>query len=201
MYGIEHWDENKLRKDANSRERLPTIGCRIARNTKKRQLCPLSNRSELPRLLISFPFRGIIMAFPSILCVGEDPELLKTRAMLLQRLNAEVKWTTSIREALVYLSNENFDLIVLCHSLKESNAAAISDAIRKRQPPPIVLSISKSFGFKDERAQIVCDAIVDAHPASLTDCARALLLRRSESAKSPRSELWFGDTRKFAGHH
>jgi CheY-like chemotaxis protein len=141
--------------------------------------------------------QGEIMAFPSILCVGEDPELLKTRAMLLQRLNAEVKWTTSIREALEYLSNENFDLIVLCHSLKESDTTGISNAVRMRQPPPNVLSISKSFGFNDERAQILCDAIVDSNPASLIDCARALLLKRS----FPHSELRFDNSSKFAGHH
>jgi DNA-binding response OmpR family regulator len=37
--------------------------------------------------------------------------------MLLRRLGAEVKLTTSITEALEYVAEENFDLIVLCHSL------------------------------------------------------------------------------------
>jgi len=128
------------------------------------------------------------MARHSILCVGEDPELLKTRAMLLQTLSAEVKWTTSISEALDDVSHQKFDLIVLCHTLEDSDAVAISDAIRMRPSPPILLWISKYLGFKDERAKILCDAIVDADPASLTDCVRALLLRRSAQAKYPRSE-------------
>ena len=49
---------------------------------------------------------------PTILCLGEDPDLLGTRAMLLERLGAEVKRATTIAEALEQVADENFDLIV-----------------------------------------------------------------------------------------
>lgn len=138
---------------------------------------------------------------PTILCLGEDPDLLGTRAMLLERLGAEVKQATSIAQALEQVAGEDFDLIILCHSLKQSDAVALCDAIRERKPPPFILKITKSFGFEEERAQLLCDAIVDAHPATLTDCARELLLRRSASTKSPRSESRFNDARTGTAHY
>ena len=140
-------------------------------------------------------------SIPSILCVGEDPELLKTRAMLLKRLGVEVKCTTGITEALEDVAIEHFDLIVLCHSLKRGDNAAIADATCKQKPPPLILQITRSFGFEEEQAHILCDAIVDTDPASLTDCARELLRRRSDQPKSPRAESAFSDERNIAAHH
>ena len=137
---------------------------------------------------------------PTILCLGEDPDLLGTRAMLLERLGAEVKRATSIAEALEEVARENFDLIVLCHSLKQSDAVAICDAIRERKSPSLILKINKSSGFEEERAHLLCDAIVDAHPATLTECAKELLLRKRASTKLPRSESRFDDARTIAKH-
>lgn len=117
--------------------------------------------------------------------------------MLLESLGAEVRQATNITEALEQVTGEHFDLTVLCHSLKQSDA----DAIRDRRPPPLILKITKSFGFEEERAQLVCDAIVDAHPATLIDCARELLLKRSASRKLPRSESRFDDARTSSTHH
>lgn len=138
---------------------------------------------------------------PTILCLGEDADLLGTRVMLLERLGAEVKRATSVAEALEAVASENFDLIVLCHTLKQGDAVAVCDAIRERKPPPLILKITKSFGFEEERAQLLCDAVVDSHPATLTDCARELLLKRSVPAKSPRSESRFNDARTSTAHH
>lgn len=138
---------------------------------------------------------------PSILCLGEDPDLLRTRAMVLKRLGAEVKSTTSIKEALEYVAGENFNLIVLCHSLKQSDAVAISSATCEQNPPPLILQITKSFDYEEERAQIWCDAVVDTDPASLTDRAKELLLRRSQPAKPPRAESTFRDGSTIAAHH
>jgi hypothetical protein len=44
MYGIEHYDENKLTKDANSREKVSSDRMSDSEEQqKKHQLCPLSN--------------------------------------------------------------------------------------------------------------------------------------------------------------
>lgn len=138
---------------------------------------------------------------PTILCLGEDPDLLGTRAMLLESLGADVRRATSIAEALEKVAGEQFDLIVLCHSLRQNDAVAICDAVRERKPPPLILKITRSFGFEEERAQLLCDAIVDAHPATLTECVRGLFLRRSELRKLPRSESRFDDARAGTAHH
>ena len=140
-------------------------------------------------------------SLPTILCLGEDPNLLGTRAMLLESLGAEVQQATSIAKALEQVDGENFDLIVLCHSLKDSDAVAICNAVRERNPPPLILKITKSFGFEEERAQLLCDAIVDAHPATLTDCVRELLLKRLGTRKFPRSESRLDDARTCTGHY
>ena len=140
-------------------------------------------------------------SLPTILCVGEDPDLLGTRAMLLERLGAEVKRATSVPEALEQVAHENFDLIVLCHSLRQSDAVAICQASCQRNPPPLILKITKSFGFEEERAQLFCDAIVDAYPATLTNCARELLLKRSVSTTFSGSESGFDDAASSAAHH
>ena len=140
-------------------------------------------------------------SLPTILCVGEDPNLLGTRAMLLKSLGAEVKQVTSIAKALEQVAGESFDLIVLCHSLKQSDAVAICDAVRERKLPPLILKITKSFGFEEERAQLLCDAIVDAQPATLTECARELLRKKSVPTKSPRSESRFDDARTSTAPH
>ena len=138
---------------------------------------------------------------PTILCLGEDPDLLGSRAMLLESLGATVKQATSIAKALEQMDGENFDLIVLCHSLKESDAVAICDAFRARKPPPLILKITKSLDSEEERAQFLCDAIVDTHPATLTDRVRELLLKRSEAAKPPRSETRFKNVRTSTVRH
>lgn len=137
---------------------------------------------------------------PTILCLGEDPDLLATRAMLLERLGAEVERATSISEALEQLARKDFDLIVLCHTMKQSDAIAICDAIREQKPPSFILKITKSFGCEEERAQLLCDAVVDSHPATLTDCARKLLLKRLVPTKSPRSESRFDDAGTSTAH-
>ena len=129
----------------------------------------------------------------SILCVGEDLDLLNTRAMLLETLGAEVKCATTLIEALEQVADENFDVIVLCHSLNQHAAVAISDAIRERKPPPLILKMTKYFGIEEEQAQFLCDAIVDARPPSLIDCARELLLNSSVSARFQRTELRFDE--------
>ena len=117
---------------------------------------------------------------PSVLLVGEDRHLLNTRAALLGRLGTEVNCVTGA-EALQRIAAQNlhFDLVVLCHSVKQSHAAAISGAVHKRKLPTFVLQVKERFGTDEDRAQICCDALVDAHPASLTDCVRDILRKQA----------------------
>ena len=137
---------------------------------------------------------------PLILCVGEDLDLLSTRARLLRRLDADVKWTTSVAGTVGCLHDGTIDVLVLCHTLKEAEAIAICNAARQQAPSPLVLQIRKSFEFNEDRAHIPFDGLVDTHPAALTDAVAALLARRAARSKSPSSESNFRERRSAAGH-
>ncbi len=70
---------------------------------------------------------------PSILCVGGDAELLRTR---LRETGADVQWTLSTK-ALAAIESQRFDLVVRCHSGTQDEAkqfyeAAMDDSRRRR---------------------------------------------------------------------
>ena len=67
---------------------------------------------------------------PAILLVGEDIELLDTRAAVLRNTGAEVE---CLRSAQVPESAglQAFDLIILCHTLGEPEARTIADAAER----------------------------------------------------------------------
>jgi hypothetical protein len=112
---------------------------------------------------------------PSILCVGEDAYLLSSRAAVLTKLGADLKLTrlSGVARCMV---EERFDLIVLCHSVNQADAAAVAKAAHGQSPPTLVLQVARPYGAEDDEAQIRCDAVVDADPAALIRCAKGLLL-------------------------
>ncbi|HTB98792.1 MAG TPA: hypothetical protein VK716_17410 [Terracidiphilus sp.] len=114
---------------------------------------------------------------PSILCAGADAQLLATRVSLLQSLGAPVLSAINLTEAIQRLSEQRFQLMILCHSLQQAEAAALCNAASEQNPPIFILQVAKCFGRQDDRAHIVCDALVDADPVSLTQCVREILRR------------------------
>lgn len=116
---------------------------------------------------------------PSILCVGEDPVLLNSRAQLLMTLGAGVHWAMGDSGALLYMAENQYALVILCHSLKETDALVLTMAARSQQPPALVLQIVKGPEPADERARIGCDALVETDPALLMDCVRRILSRQA----------------------
>lgn len=65
-----------------------------------------------------------------IFLAGNDSRLLATRAAVLARTGASVAYGDA-RETLDTLDREAFDLVVLCHSLRESDVVMIVDKARK----------------------------------------------------------------------
>jgi hypothetical protein len=84
------------------------------------------------------------------------------------------------------MANKHFVLIVLCHSVTPTDAAILSITARKTDPPAVVLQVVNDFDPEEERALINCDALIDTHPAALTDCVRNILAHQP-IRKSPRS--------------
>ena len=111
----------------------------------------------------------------SILCVGEDPNLLSTRAELLRRLGAKVEWTTTAQEAMRRLAEAEFDVLVLCHSISPEVAATISTTAHGRGGSPLILLIQQYPQLDELPSSIPVDAVTDSRPASFTSCVKKLL--------------------------
>jgi DNA-binding response OmpR family regulator len=74
-----------------------------------------------------------------ILIVGEDLALLETRALLLRDWET---LTANSSQAKTNVEAQNFDLILLCHTVTEKNARALIQAAALSQSRPLILAIS-----------------------------------------------------------
>jgi DNA-binding response OmpR family regulator len=75
-----------------------------------------------------------------ILLVGNDLRLLTTRAAVLGKTNASVVCCSAV-EAMKVLETETFNLVVLCHSLEEKQAAEIIEMVHGRLPETRILMV------------------------------------------------------------
>jgi CheY-like chemotaxis protein len=76
--------------------------------------------------------------------VGNDPALLMTRNLLLERLGYRVHAAHGLSAALKCFDEESgdFDLVVLCHSIPENRRQAAARWIRRRRPTTKILLLS-----------------------------------------------------------
>jgi len=117
----------------------------------------------------------------TILAVGEDFELLKTRAEVLRETGATVFCSNS-RAALKFIDEWEFDLIVLCHSLRESDAAMITEAAHRGGSKTLVLLVI-SDSLDDRRwAELNSDAESLVEPGCLVGSANKLLKRQVKAS-------------------
>src|SRR6185437_13569950 len=75
-----------------------------------------------------------------ILVVSRDQMLLQTRRLILGTY-FDVEAAGRISEAGSILANREFDLIVLCDTLSNSECRQILDMVRHQRPQPTLLSI------------------------------------------------------------
>ena len=75
-----------------------------------------------------------------ILLVGEDLRLLSTRAAVLGQGGAEVD-TARPEELSVRMMARSYDLLVLCHTLREKDAEAIALLAQQQWPEVRILQI------------------------------------------------------------
>ena len=74
-----------------------------------------------------------------ILLVGDDSNLLATRALLLTEWQPT---TTHSDEALSFVKSGRYDLLVFCHSIETERVKAIVAQVKQTQPPPKILAMS-----------------------------------------------------------
>jgi hypothetical protein len=111
----------------------------------------------------------------TILSVGEDLSLLRTRAELLRKTGANVLSSTGLA-ADRFIAEWEFDAIVLCHSVRDEDARRIAKAARGRSVLTRILLLSPDRPPAVETADAVLNAAFD--PGGLLRSVTQLLNAR-----------------------
>lgn len=109
-----------------------------------------------------------------ILLVGSDSRLLETRAAVLAKTGAEVISRNS-RETLEILDRDAFDLVILCHSLAEPDAALIVAKVHEKSPATKILMVTSNLDMYGMRRDGEVDATSLPEPGRLIALASQLL--------------------------
>jgi hypothetical protein len=107
-----------------------------------------------------------------ILLAGSDSRLLGTRAAVLSKTGAAVIHRNAT-ETLSILDRESFDLVVLCHSLFETDVAQIVAKVHQKIPSAKILMVTSALDGIYANKQL--DAISTSEPSHLIACAKELL--------------------------
>lgn len=112
----------------------------------------------------------------TILAVGEDADLLGTRANVLCKTGANVLCSTGAA-ALKYIAEWEFDLVVLCHSVRQHDVEQITEAAHRRGAKTLVLLMVSGGMREPEFAGVNFDARSFVEPDCLIRSAVELLSR------------------------
>jgi CheY-like chemotaxis protein len=115
----------------------------------------------------------------TLLAVGEDFELLKTRAEVLRKTGANVLCSTGAA-ALKFIAERNFDLIVLCHSVRQRDAMQITEAVRSSGSKALVLSLVSDKQSEQHQTGGNFDAVASVEPEYLVGRTVELLDRQAK---------------------
>jgi CheY-like chemotaxis protein len=112
------------------------------------------------------------MAGVVALSVGRDPVLLKTRTLVLERSRYKVVARASVGEALDCLQANEFDLILLCHSLSNRERERLTNSVRSRGLNARVVLVTTNAVLDDHRS---VDAVIESRPERMLEQLQALL--------------------------
>ena len=110
----------------------------------------------------------------TILAVGEDVDLLRTRAEILRKTGANVLCSSGAA-ALKFIAEWEFDLVVLGHSVRQQDAERISEAAHRQGSKTLVLLLVSDRMREREYDGINLDARSFVDPACLIRSANGLL--------------------------
>ena len=109
----------------------------------------------------------------TILLVGHDCWLLRTRALVLRQAEAEVYTTNP--DQFDEVTSSRVDLMILCHTLSDARRQSVSAAAHRRWPQVRVLQVSKNYYFSEAPESYADDIVPSCNPAVLVAHARRLL--------------------------
>lgn len=126
----------------------------------------------------------------TILAVGEDADLLKTRADVLRKTGANVLCCSGAA-ALKFITEWEFDLVVLGHSVRKEDAQRITDAAHRQGSKTLVMLLISDRDREQQYDGINLDGRSFVESACLIRSAVDLLDRqgRSRLAKTTPEKL------------
>jgi DNA-binding response OmpR family regulator len=114
----------------------------------------------------------------TILAIGEDVDLLGTRANVLRKTGANVLCSSGAA-ALKYIAEWEFDLVVLCHSMRQRDVERITEAAHHQGSKTLVLLMVSDRMREPEFAGVDLDARSFVEPDCLIRSAIELLGRHN----------------------
>ena len=118
----------------------------------------------------------------TVLLVGEDQILLRTRAAVVRTTGAATLCSDQ-SSALAVLRKHPCELVILCHTLRPELRSSIAGAIHSHWPDTSILLLSSAREWDLRENTESSDAICSVEPEHLVLCTVELLKR-----KGPRSE-------------
>jgi CheY-like chemotaxis protein len=122
------------------------------------------------------------MPVTTVLTVGLDFQLLRSRTLLLRSAGCIVVPACSVKEAIEEFRHGDFDLVLLCHSIPMKDREGLTCLIRASGSLTPVVTVADNPGRKDYFA----DATLESRPEQLlpgilnvlTQAQRAMATRR-----------------------
>ena len=113
---------------------------------------------------------------PTILLVGADQTLLRTRAAVLRKTGCNTVCATA-NSALLLQEEYRCEIIVLCHTVPDTVGVALLRVLRERWPQTRILQIVPQQELQTRSAAALADAVSYADPTRLVLRANELLER------------------------
>jgi len=110
-----------------------------------------------------------------ILLAGSDSRLLATRAAVLSRTGAAVVYSNPIDTLEILDRDETFDLVVLCHTLEDSDVVAIVDKAHQKSTAVKILMVTSGLEGYRVYVNTKVDATTMPEPAHLVALAKEML--------------------------
>jgi CheY-like chemotaxis protein len=110
-----------------------------------------------------------------ILLAGSDSRLLATRAAVLSKTGAAVVYGNAVEALEILDRDETFDLVVLCHTLEDSDVVAIVDKVHQKISGTKILMVTSELEGYRVKLDGKIDATTMPEPAHLVALAKEML--------------------------
>jgi two-component system response regulator HydG len=118
-----------------------------------------------------------------ILCIDDEPNVVKLKCAILEQAGHDVTPATSVREAVELLRTQQFDAVVTDWRLGESTGRSVVAAAKRRSSIPVVV-VSGYVGEAYQAAEPLADLYLEkpVNPEELVTIVNELLKADARSS-------------------